>query len=264
MRQKSPPAGGTPTIASLGRTLVLLEAILGDREGRSVAAIGADVGLPKATAHRQVATLLKESYLRRLGNGRLVAGPRLMALAQQVDPKQVIAAAAAPELNRLSARLGCIAQLGTLESDMVTYRIKTGQAAGAFFTRVGLQLEAYCTGIGKVLLAHLPEAEREAYLATGPFPALTANTITDPAALRIELENVHAQGHACDNEEIAEGLVCFAVPLHTSNGEVPAAISVSFASASARSASARERHLRALGQAAQRIEQEIHAAWLVA
>ena len=261
MRQKSPPAGGTPTIASLGRTLVLLEAILGDREGRSVAAIAADVGLPKATAHRQVATLLKESYLRRLGNGRLVAGPRLMALAQQADPKQVIAAAAAPELNRLSARLGCIAQLGTLESDMVTYRIKTGQAAGAFFTRVGLQLEAYCTGIGKVLLAHLPEAEREAYLATGPFPALTAKTITDPAALRVELEKVHAQGHACDNEEIAEGLVCFAVPLRMSDGQVTAAISVSIASPSAHPASGRERYLRAIGQAAQRIEEEIHTAW---
>lgn len=207
-----------------------------------------------------MATLLKENYLRRLGNGRLVAGPRLMALAQQVDPKQVIAAAAAPVLSRLSARLGCIAQLGTLESDMVTYRIKTGQAAGEFFTRVGLQLEAYCTGIGKVLLAHLPEAEREAYLATGPFPALTANTITEPDALRIELQQVHAQGHACDDEEIAEGLVCFAVPLRTSDGQVPAAISVSLASASARSPSARERCLKALGQAAQRIEQEIHTA----
>lgn len=256
-----PARSGTPTIASLGRILVLLEAILGDREGRSVAAIAADLGLPRATAHRQVVTLLEENYLRRLGNGRLVAGPRLMALAQQVDPKQVIAAAAAPVLNRLSARLGCIAQLGTLENDMVTYRIKTGQAAGEFFTRVGLQLEAYCTGIGKVLLAHLPQTEREAYLATGPFPALTANTITEPADLRVELERVHAQGHACDKEEIAEGLVCFAVPLRTNAGNVPAAISVSIASTSARTPSARERYLRALGQAAQRIEQEIHTAW---
>lgn len=261
MRQISPQPGGTPTIASLGRTLVLLEAILGDREGRSVAAIAAGVGLPKATAHRQVATLLKENYLRRLGNGRLVAGPRLLVLAQQVDPKQVIAAAAAPVLSRLSARFGCIAQLGTLEGDMVTYRIKTGQAAGEFFTRVGFQLEAYCTGIGKVLLAHLPEAEREAYLATGPFPALTANTITDPATLRLELKKVHAQGHACDNEEIADGLVCFAVPLRTNHGQVPAAISVSLASASARSPSAREGYLQALGQAAQQIEQEIRTAW---
>ena len=229
MRQKLSPAGGTPTIASLGRTLVLLEAILGDREGRSVAAISADVGLPKATAHRQVATLLKESYLRRLQNGRLVAGPRLMALVQAVDQKQVLIAAAVPVLHRLARKLRCVAQLGTLDNDMVTYRIKTGRGAGDFFTRVGLQLEAYCTGIGKVLLAHLPPDVREAYLATGPFPALTQRTITDPTELRTELANVVAKGYAVDNEEIADGLLCYAVPVRTAQGGVVAAISVSLA-----------------------------------
>lgn len=229
MRHDASSTGGTPTIASLGRALVLLEAILLDRDGRSLAAIAADVGLPRATAHRQVATLLRENYLRRLANGRLVAGPRLTALVEAVDRKQVLVAAAAPVLHRLARRLRCVAQLGTLDNGMVTYRIKTGQGAGDFFTRVGLQLEAYCTGIGKVLLAHLPEAEREAYLATGPFPALTAHTITDPAALRTELAKVQAQGYAIDNEEIAEGLLCYAVPVRAAQGAAIAAISVSLA-----------------------------------
>lgn len=229
MRQDSSGIGGTPIIASLGRTLVLLEAILCDRDGRSVAAIAADVGLPRATAHRQVATLLKERYLRRLGNGRLVAGPRLMLLVEAVDQKQVLIAAAAPVLHRLARKLRCVAQLGTLDNEMVTYRIKTGRGAGDFFTRVGLQLEAYCTGIGKVLLAHLPQDVREAYLATGPFPALTARTITDPGQLRAELAKVQVEGFAVDNEEIADGLLCYAVPVRTEHGGVVAAISVSIA-----------------------------------
>lgn len=229
----------------------MLEAVLADRDGRSVSAIAASIGLPRATAHRQIATLLQDDYLARLANGRLVAGPRLLALVQLVDHKQVIVAAAAPVLHRLAERLACVVQLGTLENDMVTYRIKTGQRAGDFFTRVGLQLEAYCTGIGKVLLAHLPDREREAYLATGPFPALTARTITDPEHLRAELASVHARGFARDDEEIAEGLVCLAVPVRNPDGDVAAAISASRSAAMLRGVpdDALLEHLRAAAHA---------------
>jgi DNA-binding IclR family transcriptional regulator len=197
---------GTPAIAALGRSLAMLEAVLADREGRSVAAIAETVGLPRATAHRQITTLVAEQFLARLPGGRLGAGARLLVLLQLVEGKQVVVAAAAPLLHRLAAKVGTIVQLGTLENDMVTYRIKTGRGAGDFFTKVGLQLEAYCSGIGKVLLAHLPEAERETYLAAGPFVALTPQTITDPGRLRAELQNVVAQGFAHDDEEIAIGL----------------------------------------------------------
>ena len=205
----------------------MLEAVLADRDGRSIPDIARDIGMPRATAHRQVATLVGEQFLVRLPGGRLGPGARLLAMLRQVDAKQVIVGAAAPVLHRLAARLRCVVQLGTLENEMVTYRIKTGQGAGDFFTRVGLQLEAYCTGIGKVLLAHLPESEREAYLATGPFPALTRGTITDPDSLRVELARVREQGFARDDEEIAEGLVCVAVPVRSGDGSVQAAISIS-------------------------------------
>ncbi|WP_420540993.1 IclR family transcriptional regulator [Novosphingobium humi] len=205
----------------------MLEAILSDRDGRSVAAIATAIGLPVATAHRQVATLVAEDFLARLPARQFGPGKRLMRLIQMFDEKQVIATAAASTLHRLAADLDCVVQLGTLESDMVTYRIKTGAKAGDLFTRVGLQLEAYCSGIGKVLLAHLPEAQREAYLATGPFPALTAHTITSPAKLRQELVQVMRDGLARDMEETAEGLSCVAVPVAMPDGRVLVAISAS-------------------------------------
>lgn len=218
---------GTPQIAALGRSLALLEAVLADREGQSVPALAAGLGLPRATAHRQVATLIAEGFLARVAGGRLGPGPRLLALLQLVDEKQLIVAAAAPLLHRLADKLQCLVQLGTLENDMVTYRVKTGHGAGDFFTKVGMQLEAYCTGMGKVLLAYQPASEREAYLATGPFPALTERTITDPGVLRAELAEVVVQGFARDNEEIDEGLVCLAVPIFGQDGTVVAAISAS-------------------------------------
>jgi DNA-binding IclR family transcriptional regulator len=219
--------GGTPQIASLHRTLAMLEAAIGEGGSRSVAAIARSIGMPAATAHRQVASLVAAGLLARSAGGRHVAGPRLLTLARRIDEKDVIAHAAAPVLNRLADTLCSIVQLGTLENDMVTYRVKTGRGAQDLFTRTGLQLEAYCSGIGKVLLAHLPDAERHAYLASGPFVALTPRTITDPAALAQALECVRAQGFACDDGEIAEDLMCLAVPIHTPDARVPAAISVS-------------------------------------
>lgn len=110
---------------------------------------------------------------------------------------------------------------------MVTYLLKAGRLAGTVFTREGTQLEAYCTGIGKVLLAALPDTAREEYLRTGPFIRLTQNTLTDPQVLRSALQIIAAQGFATDNAEMDVDLLCLAVPVRVGNGEVVAALSIS-------------------------------------
>jgi IclR family transcriptional regulator, acetate operon repressor len=218
---------GTPQISSLKRTLAMLEAVIADDGHSNLAELARKVGMPMATAHRQVTTLVAEGYLMAAGGGRHVAGARLLGLLHRLDEKQIIANFAAPLLHELAARVRSVVQLGTFENDMVTYRIKTGRGANALFTRIGMQLEAYCSGIGKVLLANLPVAEREAYLASGPFVALTERTIVEPARLREELDAVRLQGFAIDDEEVAPGLRCMAVPLRRGDGRVLAAISVS-------------------------------------
>jgi IclR family transcriptional regulator, acetate operon repressor len=219
---------GTPQIAALKRTLIMLETVLRDGGASSVSALARIAGIPVATAHRQVRTLIAEGYLTPVGQGgRHVAGPALRAMLALIDDRQVIMNAAADPLHQLAAETGAVVQLGTLDNDMVTYRLKYGQAADALFTKVGMQLEAYCSGIGKVLLANLPRAERSAYLANGPFVPLTSRTITDADVLAQELEQVAIQGYATDREEIIEGLSCIAVPLRYSDGNVLAAISFS-------------------------------------
>jgi IclR family transcriptional regulator, acetate operon repressor len=218
---------GTPQISSLKRTLAMLDAVIADDGQSNVPELARTIGTPVATAHRQVTTLVAEGYLLPAGGGRHVAGARLLGLLHRLDEKQIIANVAAPLLHELASRVRSVVQLGTFENDMVTYRIKTGRGANALFTRIGMQLEAYCSGIGKVLLANLPEAERDAYLAGGPFVALTRRTIVEPARLRAELDAVRSQGFAIDDEEVAAGLRCMAVPLRRSDGRVLAAISVS-------------------------------------
>jgi len=246
---------GTPHILSLKRTLSMLEAVIADGGRSSLTVLACEIGMPLATAHRQVTTLVAEAYLSASGKGRYVAGPRLLGLLHRLDEKQIIANVAAPILHQLAARVRCVVQLGTFENDMVTYRIKTGRGANDLFTRVGMQLEAYCSGIGKALLAHLPKDGREAYLSNGPFVSLTQHTIIEPDRLRQELDTVCDQGYAIDDEEIVLGLWCLAVPLRKHNGNVLAAISVS------RAVSTDERlsHSQLLGmlnEAARAIERE--------
>jgi DNA-binding IclR family transcriptional regulator len=165
--------------------------------------------------------------LARVGRGRYALGATLIAMADTHALHRLIAALGAPIVRALAQRTGLAAHLGVFEGDMVTYLIKAGRDSARIFTKEGMQLEAYCSGIGKVLLAHLPAAERRRYLATGPFIELTPNTITDPRALASALDDVRARGFACDNCEIDLNLRCIAAPVRNAASEVVAAISVS-------------------------------------
>jgi DNA-binding IclR family transcriptional regulator len=92
---------------------------------------------------------------------------------------------------------------------------------------VGAQLEAYSTGLGKILLAALPEDALEAIIHDGDLIPLTPFTITNRAVLRSELSKVRQQGYALDNQESSLNLRCVAVPVQDGDGTVIAAISAS-------------------------------------
>lgn len=206
---------------------MLLEAVVHDGGRSSVAALARAVGIPVASAHRHIAALISAGYLVPADYGRHLPGPKLRALADLMHSDLLLANAARPILDKLATRTHCIVQLGIFENEMVTYLVKAGQSSDALFTKVGMQLEAYCSGIGKVLLAHLPPQAQASYLAEGPFVALTEQTITDPHLLKSELEQVAVQDFAVDDEEVIVGLQCVAVPVRNRDGIVIAAISAS-------------------------------------
>lgn len=218
-------AMATPVVRSLDKALTLLAA-LGDG-ACSLPGLSRDSGLPLATVHRLVATLEARGFVARAGRGALVAGPTLLGLARRVDERAHLAALARPVVAALARRAGALAQLGVLEGDMVTYLIKEGRAREALFSREGMQLEAYCSALGKVLIAGQSAAERTRYLAGGPFVALTPRTIVDPAALATEFERAAARGYATDEGEIDAGLACLAVPVRNGEGRTVAALSLS-------------------------------------
>ena len=110
---------------------------------------------------------------------------------------------------------------------MVSYIVKEGDPDATLFTREAMQLEAYCSAVGKLLLAQLSDERLSEYLATAPFVALTPYTITEPDEIRRHLVEIRSAGFAVDDREVADDLVCIAVPVRLASDEVVAAISCS-------------------------------------
>lgn len=214
---------GTAAPRTLTKSLLLLERIIDDDRGLSLSALAAELGLSSSSAHRLAVGFERSGFLLRVGRGHYVAGPVLLRLTgARRDWGGFAARVSRPILSRLSRQTGRTVHLGVFEDNMVTYLLKLGDRKGQVISRQGMQLEAYCSAIGKAMLAHLPMAEREAYLAGGPFVELSEKTITETPALRAELDAVRAQGFAIDDEEMVPGLICIAAPVRRGDAVVAA------------------------------------------
>lgn len=212
---------------AIDRALDLLSSIIEDEGQTSIAVIGRLQSLPAATTYRITSALVRNGFLIPIGRGKHVAGSRLIAIGSEVTLRPALVALSRPVLKALAREVVGIAHLGILEQGMVTYLVKAGRGYPNIFTEEGTQLEAYCSGIGKVLLAALPPAEQDQYLSDGPFVALTSHTITAPDSLAQELSRVGHLGFARDSQEVAFGLHCLAVALRDPSKVAIAALSVS-------------------------------------
>lgn len=217
----------TTGAGAVHKALSLMLALASDGGETPAARIAEDLGLPASSARRLVAAMVRENILMRLERGHYAAGPALARLGNAASLHARLAAAARAPMRRLAQVSGEAAvHLGVLEGEMVTYLAKQSASQAFAETRTGTQLEAYCTGIGKMLLACLPEGERETFLKAGSFVPITASTITAPADLRAQLQKTRTRGHALDDAEMFEGLRCIAVPVIIGTEPV-AAISLS-------------------------------------
>lgn len=217
----------TKTASTLAKGLRLLGAILDDGGRSSLHVIAASADIPLSTAHRLALTLEAEGFLERSKRGYYLPGPSLRHGSTADAEVSRIAARLRKPLAHLARTNAGYAHFGVLEDGMVTYLVKEGASELPLFTAEKKQLEAYCSGIGKALLAELPQGELDDYLAGGPFIALTPRTLTDPRALRSEIEQVRRAGVALDRGEVSDGLYCIAVPVKTADGRAVGGVSVS-------------------------------------
>ncbi|MGL6210035.1 MAG: IclR family transcriptional regulator [Paracoccaceae bacterium] len=183
---------------------------------------------PKATLYRFLQTLTHQGMLTLdPDRGTYALGVRLVRLAHAAWQQSSLAPLARPYLDDLSAVTGETIHLAQMDMGQVLYVDKRNAARPVeMFSSAGKVGPAYCTGVGKAMLAHMPEEQLQAVLARQSFHVFTPQTLATPQALCAELLAIRARGYAFDREEHEPGIICVAVPILTRQGRVIGAISL--------------------------------------
>ena len=218
----------TPKNHSVMKAFAILKAFRDPEEWVTACELSRRANLPEASGYRLIQTLEEIGAVVRGPRGRYRTGLLLLSLSRNVTVTELLRDASQALMAEWSGRLNLTMHLGVLEQGMVTYVAKVA-APGAFpvYTKVGGQLEAYCSGLGKVLLAALPEEQMEGVIMDGALVPLTPYTITSAQALRAELKRVREQGYALDDRENQADMRCIAVPVLDRDGRAVAALSAS-------------------------------------
>jgi len=219
------PSGGLSTVRNAARLLKVFrsrEADLG------VSELARRLGLGKSTVHRMLTTLVAEGLIEqnpRTGGYRL--GIVMFELGEAVRVHMDLHAAVGQVLGELRAQTGESSQVGVLDGHEVVYvdRLESAHSL-RLFTETGRRVPVHCTSSGKVLLAYLPAARRQAVLHAAPLTALTPHTITSAEQLVAELGRVRRRGWAEAVNERELGVASIAAPIRDVGGEVVAAISI--------------------------------------
>jgi IclR family acetate operon transcriptional repressor len=217
-------------VQSLTRALSLLEAVARSHDGLTLTEAAQTVGLPPSTAHRLLTTLQQARFVRfdpvaslwQIGVQAFVVGN---AFARTRDVLMM----ARPQMRRLMEACNETVNLYVMDEGgeaVCMGQVECRQLMRAI-ARPGGRVKMHCSGVGKAMLAFLPEREVGRVLERHGLPRATERTLTTPKALRADLEQVRARGYAVDDEEHAVGLRCVAAAILDEHGLPLAGLSVS-------------------------------------
>ena len=188
---------------------------------------------PKATLYRFVQVLTKQGMLTFDPDRQTYGlGLRLVRLAHSAWAHSSLASSARSHVIALSHDVGETVHLAQLDHAQVLYLDKANARDPLpMYSQAGKVGPAYCTGVGKVMLAHLPGDELSAVIAQQSFHAFTPQTLKTPEALHDELDEIRAHGYGFDREEHEPGIICVAMPILSPQGRVLGALSVTSSTA---------------------------------
>jgi IclR family acetate operon transcriptional repressor len=216
----------TPKNQSVQKAFALLRSFRGPEDWVTNAELSRRAGLSEPCAHRLMKTLEEVGAVVRDRRGCYRPGMALATLSKDVVIGDLVRATSENVLAALASRLKGVVHVGALEHGMVTYTAKFGEAISVPIpSHVGAQQEAYCSALGKILLASLSPQQLEDFLHDGDFIALTPQTITTIDGLRSEIAAVRQRGYAVDNKEVYQAICCIGAPIRDPDGNITAAIS---------------------------------------
>ncbi len=214
-------------IASLEKGIKILE-LLAQHGELSVSEAARLMDTNRAGSHRFINTLKDLGYVEKNSSNKYQPTLKIMNLATKVANRFEIRRMAKPYMHRLSMMFKETINLGLFKNQEIIHIDKIDSLEVLRMdSALGDKAPAYCTGLGKSILAFLPEHELSHYLSTNDLSPMAPNTITDKAEFLAELSRIKQNGYALDDEEMTIGLRCIAAPIFDHNAYPAYAISIS-------------------------------------
>lgn len=198
-------------VQSLDRAFAILEAMADAGGVIGLSRLSTDSGLPLATIHRLVRTLVDLGYVRQEPSRQYSLGPRLMRLADSSTKR--LGTLAHPYMSRVVDALGESVNLAVLDGEEIVYvaQVQPSQNFMRMFTEVGRRAKPHTTAVGKAMLAAEADQDVLDLLKRTGMVRRTQHTITDPDEFLADLQRVRDQGFAVDDGEQELGVRCVAV-----------------------------------------------------
>lgn len=217
-------AGDPNFMLSLARGLKVMQALAEQRRGLTVSEAAQATGLPRATVRRCFYTLEKLSFLT-VNGAEFSLGAPVLALGQAylstIGPGGAIQAI----MDKLRDTLDETCALAKLHGqDLVYLAVAPGRHQQSISGQPGSHVPAFCTSLGRVLLAHLPPASLEAILTSMQPVKFTPYTITEPDRIRTAILHARAAGYSINDQELDLGVRAISVPVRDRSGKVVAAL----------------------------------------
>lgn len=213
---------------TFSKVLSILKIIASDDKSLKFSEIQKASNFPKANVSRYLKMLLAENLITfNPENATYSLGLTLVSLAHKAWEQNSLAQIAHDTLLKLAAETHLAIHLAQLSGGMVLYVDKINSPTPMdIFSQAGRIGPAYCTGVGKAMLAWLPTDAREQILTAQSFKRYTPTTICTKDLLEAELERIKKHGYAVDNEEHERDVCCLAVPILSQQGRVLGGLSI--------------------------------------
>jgi len=243
---------------SVIKAFSLLDAFLNDKQEWGVRELAKKTGHNKTTTYRLLSTLESINVLQKNAEDKYILGLKLFELGNLVPIYKSLRNASKIPLENIAKEIKETVHFGVFRQNKVLYLNKAESPQGLkVSTQIGSSQKAYCTAIGKTLLAFSSAKQVEDYFEETNLISCTENTITDPDILREELQKIKEKGYALDMEELEIGLICIAIPVFNQQKEIVSSISVSGPSSRFKTENI-ESYLAILKKGAQDIESSIN------